>query len=54
MKNSGFYFETTLSPVVDKKEPTDDRRLGAVLHAGFGVFLKEVADVDREAFEFLV
>jgi hypothetical protein len=29
-------------------------RLGAVLHAGFGVFLKEVADVDGEAFEFFI
>ena len=29
-------------------------RLGAVLHAGFGIFLKEIADVDGEALEFLV
>ena len=28
--------------------------LGSVLHAGFGVFLEKVADVDREAFEFFV
>lgn len=28
--------------------------LGAVLHTGLGIFLKEVADIDREAFEFLV
>ena len=30
------------------------RDLRAVLHAGFGVFLEKVTDVDREAFEFFV
>ena len=28
--------------------------LSSILHAGLSVFLKEVSDVDREAFEFLV
>ena len=45
---------SVLSPVVDKDDPTDDPRSRAVLHAWLGVFLEEVADVDRETFEFLV
>ena len=29
-------------------------RSGTVLHTGLGIFLKKIADVDCESFEFLV
>ena len=58
-KNSGFEFGFIggyyVSPEVDNFEARCGLwGLGAVLHAGLGVFLEKVADVDCEAFEFFV
>ncbi len=41
-------------PWLTRNGPGEFKRLRAVLHTGFGVFLEEVADVDREAFELFV